>query len=44
MLSRQTALTRPAQVTVEGEDRSLRIVGEKHNFFQQNYDEINRPT
>ena len=35
-------LTRPARVTVEGEDRSLRIVGESHNFFHQNYDEINK--
>ena len=35
-------LTRPALVTVEGEDRPLRIVGEEHNFFQQNYDEIDR--
>lgn len=35
-------LTRPARVTVEGEDQSLRLVGEKHNLFQPNYDEINR--
>ena len=35
-------LTRPARVTVEGEHRALRIVGEEHNFFQRNYDEINR--
>ena len=33
-------LTRPARVTVEGKDRSLRIVGEEHH--QRNYDEINR--
>ena len=35
-------LTRPARVTVEGKDRSLRIVGEEHHPFQKNYDEINR--
>ena len=35
-------LTRPSLVRVEGEDQSLRIVGEEHNFFQRNYDEINR--
>lgn len=35
-----TLLTRPARVTVEGEDRFLRIVGEEHKFFQRNYDEI----
>ena len=35
-------LTRPALVTVDGENRSLRIVGEEHNVFQRNYNEINR--
>ena len=35
-------LTRPSLVTVEGEDQSLRIVGEEHNFIQRNYDEIDR--
>ena len=35
-------LTRPARVTVEGKDRSLRIVEEGYNPFQRNYDEINR--
>ena len=33
-------LTRPAKVTVGGEDRSLRIVGEEYNLFQRNYDQI----
>ena len=35
-------LTRPALVTVGGEDRSLRIIGEEHDLSQRNYDEINR--
>ena len=33
-------LTRPALVTVDGEDRTLRILGEEHKYFQRNYDEI----
>ena len=36
-------LTRPARVTVEGKDRSLRIVGEEHPPFQKNYDQIDCP-
>ena len=36
-------LTRPARVTVEGKDRSLRIVGEEHHPFQKNYDQIDCP-
>ena len=35
-------LTRPVRVLVEGERRSLRLVGEEHEFFERNYDEINR--
>ena len=35
-------LTRPAKVTMERQDRILRIVGEEHNLYQQNYDEIDR--
>ena len=35
-------LTRPAKVTMERQDRVLRIVGEEHNLYQQNYDEIDR--
>ena len=35
-------LSRLAQVTVEGEGRSLRIVGEEHSFYGKNYSEINR--
>ena len=35
-------LTRPARIIVEGEDRLIRIVGEEFNFFEQNYDVINR--
>ena len=35
-------LSRPAQVTVEVEGRSLRIVGEEHSFYGKNYGEINR--
>ena len=35
-------LTRPVRVMVEGEPRSLRLVGEEHGLFQRNFDEINR--
>ena len=35
-------LSRPAQVTVDGEGRSLRIVGEGYSLYEQNYDEILR--
>ena len=35
-------LSKPAQVTVDGEGRSLRIVGEEHSFYEENYDEIDR--
>ena len=35
-----TLLTRSARVTVEGQARSLRVVGEEHHLFQRNYDEI----
>ena len=35
-------LSRPAQVTVEGEGCSLRIVGKEHSFDGKNYSEINR--
>ena len=34
-------LSRPARATVEGEDRSLRIVGGKHRFFKRNHSEVN---
>ena len=34
-----TLLTRPAQVTVEGEGRSLRVVEEERDFIQLNYDD-----
>ena len=37
-----TLLTRPVRVIVEGERRSLRLVGEEHGLFERNYDEINR--
>ena len=30
-------MTRPARVTVNGEERNLRIVGEEHNIFKDNY-------
>ena len=33
-------LTRPAQCTVGGEARSLRLVGAEHNLYQRNYAEI----
>ena len=35
-------LTRPARASVEGKNRSLRLVGEGPYLLQRNYDEINR--
>ena len=35
-------LSSPALVTVDGEGRSLRIVGEEHSVYEENYDEIDR--
>ena len=35
-------LTSPAQVSVGGKNRSLRIVGEEYSFFHRNHDEITR--
>ena len=35
-------LSSPALVTMDGEVRSLRIVGDEHSFYEENYDEIGR--
>ncbi len=37
-----TLLTRPSLVTVDGEGRSLQIVGEGGSFYKENYDEYDR--
>lgn len=35
-----TMLTRPVEATVEGEIRTLRIVGEEYHLFQKNYEKM----